>query len=525
MNNIEKIKFLVKEIQNLFLVKRYNLIIKETQKAIGEYPNYSIFYNLQGLALTQMGKLYDAKFILEKGYKINPDDLAIINNLANVYKNIFNFKEAEKLYKLCIFKKKDYFNSYVNYGNLNRDLNKFDEAIELYQKALDYSPQTTEIYYSLAMAYQSLGNFEVAENYANKTINIDKKITKADLLISRSKKYTSTDIHLIKMNEKLKNTKLNDLQKIDLYFALAKAYDDLGEMDLNFKYLKQGNELKRSNINFDLDFEEKKFKNIKKIFSKINPNKFKNKDFNSKKIIFIVGMPRSGTTLTEQIISAHSEVYGCGELPYLSKIINDEFTNTNILSEFKIYEGCNNTDKISEISKKYYSFLENYKISSEFITDKAPLNFVWIGFIKILFPNSKIIHCKRDPKDNCVSLYKNVFDGNLNFCYTQKELGNYYNFYCELMKFWKNYFTDPFLDIEYEKLITDTKNETKKILDYCNLRWEDNCLDFSNNKTPIKTASVGQARNKIYSTSIKSSSKYEVYLNELFSLLQKKSPS
>ena len=203
MNNIEKIKFLVKEIQNLFLVKRYNLIINETQKAIGKYPNYSIFYNLQGLALTQMGKLYDAKFILEKGYKINPDDLAIINNLANVYKNIFNFTEAEKLYKLCIFKKKDYFNSYVNYGNLNRDLNKFDEAIELYQKALDYSPQATEIYYSLAMAYQSLGNFEEAENFANKTINIDKKVTKADLLISRSKKYTSTDIHLIKMNEKL----------------------------------------------------------------------------------------------------------------------------------------------------------------------------------------------------------------------------------------------------------------------------------------------------------------------------------
>ena len=525
MNNVEKIKLLVKNIQNLFLIKKYNLIINETQKAIKQYPNCSIFYNLKGLALTQLGKFDEAKIILEKGYKIRPDDLAIINNLANVNKNIFDFNEAEKLYNLCIFKKKDYFNSYVNYGNLKRDLNKFEEAIVLYKKALNYSHDMPEIYYSLAMAYQSLGNFREAENYANKTIEIDKKITKADLLISRSKKYTSTDIHLNMMNEKLENTNLNISQKIDLYFALAKAHEDLDEMDYSFKCLKQGNELKRSNINFDLNLEKKKFEDIKNIFSKIDPNKFKNKHFNTKKIIFIVGMPRSGTTLTEQIISAHSKVYGCGELPYLTKIINDEFKSNNILSVSKINEIFNNADKISKISKKYYSLLKYYNISLEYMTDKAPLNFIWIGFIKIFFPDAKIIHCKRDPKDNCVSLYKNIFDGNLNFCYTQKELASYYNFYCELMKFWKNYFPDSFLDIEYEKLITDTKSETKKILDYCNLGWEENCLDFSNNKTPIKTASVGQARNKIYSTSIKSSSKYEIYLGELFSLLQKKSPS
>ena len=525
MSNIEKIKSLVKDIQNLFLVKKYNLIINETQKAIRLYPNFSIFYNLKGLAFTQINEFDKAKIILEKGFKINPDDLAIINNLANVNKNIFNFSEAEKLYNLSISKKKDYFNSYVNYGNLKRDLNKFEEAIVLYKKALEYSHEIPEIYYLLAMAYQSLGNFKEAENYANKTIEIDKKITKADLLISRSKKYTPTDIHLNNMNDKLKNTNLNISQKIDLYFALGKAHEDLDEVDFSFKFLKDGNELKRSSINFYINLEKKKFDNIKKIFSKIDPNKLKNKYTNAKKIIFIVGMPRSGTTLTEQIVSAHSKVYGCGELPYLSKIINDEFTKTDILSESKINEVFSDTDKISEISKKYYSFLEYYKISSEYMTDKAPLNFIWIGFIKIFFPNAKIIHCKRDPKDNCVSLYKNIFDGNLNFCYTQKELANYYNLYCELMKFWKTYFTDSFLDIEYEKLITDTKSETKKILDYCNLEWEDNCLDFSNNKTPIKTASVGQARNKIYSTSIKSFSKYEVYLDELFNLLQKKSPS
>ena len=524
MENIEKIKLQVKDIQNLFLSRRYNLIIQETRKAIKKYPKISIFYNMMGLALTQQGKLDDAKFILSEGLKINPNDLAIINNLANVYKNIFNYSEAEKLYKLSILKKKDYFNAYVNYGNLNRDLNKFEEAIKLYEKALNYNNKIPEIFYSLAMAHQSLGNFEQAENFALKTLSLDKKNTKSDLLISRSKKYTPNDNHFRDMQQKLQDSNLNNLKKIDLYFALAKAFEDFGEINKSFEYLKKGNELKRSVINFDLKFEIKKFEIIKNFFQKIDIKDYKNKSFNNKKIIFIVGMPRSGTTLTEQIISSHTKVYGCGELPYLTKIINDEFLDGQNLSSLKIDETFNDTIKISEISNKYYSYIKNYNIIETHITDKAPLNFFWIGFIKVFFPHSKIIHCKRDPEDNCVSLYKNIFDGNLSFCYSQNELAKYYNLYSDLLKFWKKNFPDCILDIEYEKLVTNTKNETKKMLDFCELDWEENCLDFSNNKTPIKTASVGQARSKIYSTSLKSSTKYSVFLKELFDLLKKKAP-
>ncbi len=519
MEDIEKIKIQVREIQNLFLSKRYRIIIQETKKAIKKYPKVSIFYNMMGLALTYSNKMNEAKFILNEGYKINPNDLAIINNLANVYKNIFNFKEAEKLYKLSISKNKNYVNAYVNFGNLKRDLNKFDEAIELYEKALSCNNKIPEIYYSLAMAYQSVGKFKKAENYANETLSIDKKITKADLLISRSKKYSLNDNHIENMQIKLQNSDLNQLQKIDLCFALAKAYEDLGELKKCFEYLEQGNQLKRSVINFNLKSEEKKFKFLKELFSNIDLNYFKNQNFSKKKIIFIVGMPRSGTTLTEQIISNHPKVYGCGELPYLTKIINDKFLDGESLSLSKIDEILKDLIKVSEISDKYYSHIEDYDISEENITDKAPLNFLWIGFIKIFFPNSKIIHCKRDPKDNCVSLYKNIFEGNLNFCYSQEELAKYYNLYSDLLKFWKKLLPNDILNVEYEKLIIDTKNETKKILDFCEIEWNENCLNFSNNKTPIKTASVGQARNKIYSTSIKSSSKFENFLKELFDML------
>ncbi len=519
MSDIEKIKLLVKQIRNLFLVKGYEQIIVETKKAITKYPNVSVFYNMLGLALTGLGKFKEAIIILKKGFEINQNDQAIINNLANAYKSIFNYKEAELLYKLSISKDKKYVNTYVNYGNLKRDLNKFDEAIQLYLSALDYNDKISGIHYALALAYQGIGNFKNTEYYANKALDLDFRFTKADLLISRSKKYKSNDDHLTKMKKKLKNEEMNDHQKINLYFALAKAYEDIDEMESSYDFLKKGNDLKRKNINFDIYSEEKIFNNIKNFFSKINFNKLTFENTNSKKIIFILGMPRSGTTLTEQILSSHSKVYGAGELPYLMTTLNEEFIRNELLLETKITDLIKDENQIKSISNKYLSYLKEYEISQEYITDKAPLNFLRIGFIKILFPNARIIHCKRDPKDNCISIYKNFFEANVGFSYNPEELSKYYNLYKDLMIFWKKTLSDPFLDVEYEKLVSNPKEEIKKLLNYCDLNWEENCYNFSNNKTPIKTASVAQARQSIYSTSLKSYSKYENYLKEFFKKL------
>ena len=516
MEDVEKIKVLVKEIQNLFFLKKYKAIIQEARKALKIYPKVSIFYNMLGLALNTIGKFEESKIILEEGLKINKDDLAIINNLANAYKGIFNYKRSEELYKLSITKDEKYIQAYVNYGNLKRDLNLFNEAIILYKKALSYNKNISAINYSLALAYQEIGRFKDAENYALKTLILDKKFTKADLLISKSKKYIREDEHFFQISNKLKENNLNDFQKIDLNFALGKAYEDFKEIDLSFKFIAKGNELKRNNINFDIKNEQKKFKSIKDFFLEFDYKKFETKNKNDKNIIFIVGMPRSGTTLTEQIISSHSKAYGSGELPYLPTIINEEFIDFPVLSNEKFKKLLDNKVYLSEISERYYNYLKNYQTPLKYVTDKNPLNFLWIGFIKILFPNAKIIHCKRNPKDNCVSLYKNIFEGNLDFCYTQNELAIYYNLYKNLMTFWQKSSSDMFLDIEYEKLVSNPKDEVKKILNYCELIWEDECLNFSKNKIPIKTASVGQARKNIYSTSVKSFLKYEKHLEELF---------
>ena len=151
-------------------------------------------------------------------------------------------------------------------------------------------------------------------------------------------------------------------------------------------------------------------------------------------------MPRSGTSLVEQIVSSHSNVFGSGELPQLSKIVKDCLMDNDIISETKVNNLVNNDFIIAQLSESYYDYLKRFNSQEGFITDKAPLNFRWIGFIKILFPNAKIIHCTRDPKDNCFSLFKNYFEGGLNFSYNQKELATYYKLYLNLMSFWLELF-------------------------------------------------------------------------------------
>jgi len=175
----------------------------------------------------------------------------------------------------------------------------------------------------------------------------------------------------------------------------------------------------------------------------------------------------------------------------------------------------NNIQSIDDLKIEYINLLKKFDYKEDFITDKAPLNFRWIGFIKILFPNSKIIHCTRNAKDNCLSLYKNFFEGGLNFTYNQKELGSYYNLYLDLMSYWKKLFPDSIYDIEYEQMLDKQELKSKEIINFCGLDWESQCLKFYENKAPIKTMSTAQARKPLYGTSVNSFEKYSSYLSEL----------
>ena len=332
--------------------------------------------------------------------------------------------------------------------------------------------------------------------------------------------YKSDKWHLESMIERVKIKELNNFQSYNLHFALGAAYEKIGENSISINYINKANEIKRKNLRYDIEDDKHLFDNIK--------NVFENLDFNSqsldgtldnKNLIFILGMPRSGTTLVEQIISSHSSVFGAGELFILSNIVKDEFF-TNLKKKLNI-KSIQNTN-FDDWHKKYNDQLKGFNSNESFLTDKNPLNFLWIGFIKIVFPNAKIIHCYRDPKETCLSIYKNVFPGlDLAWTYNQKELGAYYNLYKDLMKFWHKLFPNYIYDIEYEKLINNQEEQSKALIAACNLKWEKNCLDFHQNKRLIKTLSITQARQKIYNTSLNLSKNYKLELKELFSILSK----
>ena len=288
----------------------------------------------------------------------------------------------------------------------------------------------------------------------------------------------------------------------------------MGKINYASKYFIEANKIKKKLINYNVNDEINLIKDIKKIFSQFN---FKPVNLNkeNKKVIFILGLPRSGTSLVEQIITSHSQVFGAGELPIMSSIVKKNFIKDEKQIDLNLNEILKEENFLDKLRAEYLNYLNFFKYKEEYITDKAPLNFRWIGFIKLIFPNVKIIHCKRDAKNNCLSMYKNLFEGGLNFTYDQEDLVKYYNSYYDLINFWKQKYSDSMFDISYEKLISNKEEEIKKLIKFCDLNWEENCLSFHKNKTPIKTMSTAQARNPIYKTSMNSFDKYKDYLTVL----------
>ena len=498
---------------NQFNAKNYETVISKGNILLKKNPEYVILYNLIGSAFQNKGDYIDAKKKFKDGLKLDSNNFALMNNLGLSHKNLLEYDLAEKIFLKIIDQNNNYVNAYINLGNLKRDLNKFNEAIKLYEEALLKSKQNPVILYSLALAHQGIGNFEKSFNYSKEALKLNPDFTRADHLISQSKKYDIHDEHYQSLKNKIQKFKSDSLEKVDIYFSLAKAEEDIGNIKESSQNLILGNRLKKHFLKYNIKEEVNLFKDIKKEFGKSN---FKNlSDNNDNNVIFILGMPRSGTSLVEQIISSHSSVFGGGELPILSNIIKNSFINEEKSLKKNFSELINDPIILERLKKDYLDFIKNFEFKEKYISDKAPLNFRWIGFINILFPNAKIIHCTRDARNNCLSMFKNLFEGGLNFTYSQEDLVEYYKNYQDLMNFWKLKNPDTIIDVKYEDLIINNEDEIKRIIKFCNLEWDANCLLFYKNKSPIKTMSTSQARKPIYKSSINAFDKFKDYLKIL----------
>ena len=230
-------------------------------------------------------------------------------------------------------------------------------------------------------------------------------------------------------------------------------------------------------------------------------------------------MPRSGTTLVDQIVSSHKNVFSGGETSILPELIESNILKIIQQTPEKINDLIfSNGEKLNNY---YYFRLNNLNLNSEIITDKTVQNFIWIGFIRVLFPNSKIINCVRNSRDTCFSIFKNDFhDKFMNWSYKQDEIVNFYKCYNSLIKFWDQKFPGEIYHIKYEEILNNPENQIKKLINFCDLDWDDNCINFQNNKNPVKTASSLQVRKPLYNSSKNISENYANYLSNMFKLLE-----
>ena len=502
----------------LELYKSKNLSKAEiyNKNLLREFPKVVYLYNILGLILSDLGKGDEAIDCFIAGTKVQPNNLdnaLIYNNLGSIYFSRNNNIEAEHNYKKSININNKISDPHNNLGNLFLKLNKYKEAISSYQEAIDINPKFYVAHYNIGVAYKNIGKFADASKHFNEAINLNSDFFTAHRSLSQITNYKKNDSHLNLLNEKYRDKKIEKGKKTELAFALAKASEDINDIKNAFQYYKQGNDLRRLKINFSIDNEKEEFNIIKKVFNIDFLKKFDKSINSNRTAIFILGMPRSGTTLIEQILSNHPKVYGGDEIYLLPDLIKKNFYDLNDISNV-------NFETLSNISTKYISYLKDISQDSERVTDKLPINFKWIGLIKILLPKSKIIHCVRNSKDLCFSIFKNYFTNNrFNFAYNLDEIVFFYNLYHDLMIYWKKIIPNFIIDIKYENLIEEPENEIRKLIKSCDLNWNENCLKFYDNKRPIKTASDIQARKKIYKSSMNSWKKYEVYVKENFEKL------
>ena len=485
--------------------------IEAYNKALSIKPDFAeAYYNL-GDALQEQGKLEVAIEAYHKALMIKPDLAKDYNNMGNILKNQENLEEAIEAYNKALSIKPDFAEAYSNMGNALQEQGNLEEAMEAYAKSLTIKPDNADAYYNMGNALADLGIPEEAMQAYTKTLNLKPDFTKAHRNLSSIKKYTEDDKHFRQAKEISNRRDLSENDRCHLSFALSKMHEDLGELDKSFTYLSEGNSLRKKMLTYSIEQDERLFSCLKKSQPKLSKNKLVINEGPSKRSpIFILGMPRSGTTLVEQIISSHSEVSAAGELIFVKKFGFPLATEPTSL----------NTTAVSEFRQKYLSGLSKVSKGKQFITDKMPQNFRFIPLICAALPEAKIIHVQRSAAATCWSNYKQYFvSDSIGYCYDLHDVVSYYKLYNDLMNFWQAEYSDRIYNLNYESLTTDQANQTRKLIDHLDLTWEEACLSPHKNKRSVRTASQQQVRQKVYKGSSDAWRKYEPYLNGAFDKL------
>ena len=480
-------------------------------RALALKPNYAKARNNLGNTLQELGRLDEAEASYMQALALKPDYAEAYCNLGNALQELGRLDEAEARYLQALALEPAHANTHSNLGNTLQELGRLEEAVASYTQAIVIKPNFAEAYNNLGNTLQELGRFKEAEASFMQAIALQPDYTEAHRHLTLIRKSEFKDDNYFEMRKIYLDANTSEEQLCQINFALAKVCDDLGDFEQAFTHYKEGNALRKKSLGYDVLRETELFKKLECSYQKIEKNALDSKNLASSVTpIFIVGMPRSGTTLVEQIISSHKQVTGAGELKFVSKFGTQLATGAAEIDQ----------DSLFNFRKNYLNKLETLSEGNRFVCDKMPQNFQFIGLIAAAFPEAKIIHVKRDPAAVCWANYKQYFPSkHIRFCYALEDIVHYYCLYNELTDFWINSLNNRIFDLDYELLVKKQETETRKLLGYLELDWDKQCLSPHQNTRSVATASNLQVREKIYKGSSQKWKKYEPFLNGAFDSL------
>lgn len=467
--------------------------------------------DILGASLLGQGKLNEALLIYKKLARLDPDNADTHYNAGVVLSMLERPQQAIIYYKKTIKLNPNYVGAYINCGNAYNEISDQEKAIAYYGGAINVDYNNAEAHYNMGAVLSGMGEIEKAITSYELSIQINNSYVEAHRNLSNIKEYKKGDPQIALMEELYLDRKSTEYDRKHLCFALFNAYEDLGEVDKSFNYLAEGNKYRKQELNYKIEVDRLLFSNIKSIFSKeITPASVLSRKQQIKPI-FIVGMPRSGTSLVEQIVASHRDVYGGGEIKTIDDIMESALSDVGIRNNNISEEYIN--ELVLNINSNWIEEVSLLDVSERVITDKMPLNFRWIGFILTAFPHAKIIHVNRKPIAVLWSIYKHYFSGKGNgYAYDMCDLSEYYKLYSNLMLFWRKQFNDRIYDVWYEELTEKQEEVSRNLLKFCDLEWDEKCMRFYETKRVVETASAMQVRKKMYKGSSTAWEKYKDYL-------------
>lgn len=442
-------------------------------------------------------------------------------NLAAICAQTSRRDEANQLWRKALEVDPDFVEARMNLAESFQLAGQLEQACAEYRQVLSTRSDLTVARYLLANVLKAQGKMADARSLYREIMEQQPGYTQAHFTYSGIHRYEDrSDPHFDVMLSLLETSDLKRENRIHLEFALAKAFEDVGDYPRAFQHLRSGNALRASEFDYGIEGDRDLLHSIARAFSREALPKELVSSAATARPIFIVGMPRSGTSLVEKILSSHSQVFGAGELDYMFALGTSSFLNRGNNFQF---QNLNAYDPavFEKIGKEYLDKISLLNASAGRVTDKMPFNFMMIGVIRLALPDAVIIHCVRDPRDTCLSIFKQNFTtGNYRFAYDLRTVAQFHNLYSGLMDHWHDVFPGAIYDVSYEELTQNAEEEIRRLLSVCGLEFEDSCLNFQKTKAVVRTASAFQVRQPMYTSSVGLWKRYEQFLGPMLEELQ-----